>query len=153
MSEMTVTEDVPRTGRRKYLLVLMVLTLAAGGFAASYLGKISPRDLIAYRVGNAADDALAFVEVPAVTVPLAGGARRISVTVGLESSASRAPELEKLMPRITATVTEFLSAISPDALDRRGVLEIIRMELHGRVDAVVDPGLIDDLLITEFAIQ
>ncbi|WBU53132.1 flagellar basal body-associated FliL family protein [Paracoccus sp. SCSIO 75233] len=152
MSEMTVTEDGPRTGRRKYLLVLMVLTLAAGGFAASYLGKISPRDLIAFRMDNAADT-LAFVEVPAVTVPLAGGARRISVTVGLESSASRAPELEKLMPRITATVTEFLSAISPDALDRRGVLEIIRMELHGRVDAVVDPGLIDDLMITEFAIR
>lgn len=75
------------------------------------------------------------------------------LSIKLECAPEKVAQVQLMMPRLSDSFTGFLSDIEPAAIDRRGVLEIIRAELRARADMVLGSGVIDNVLITEFAIQ
>ena len=155
MSETLAVEEAPtKSGRGKLFLAAGVLAAGLGGFAASYLGVISPSALMATNEhSEAALPAVGFVDVPRIVVPMAGRNRQLVLTVKLESAPEKIAQVQQMMPRLSDSFTGFLSDIEPAAIDRRGVLEIIRAELRARAEMVLGSGVIDNVLITEFAIQ
>ncbi|NHF73145.1 flagellar basal body-associated FliL family protein [Paracoccus xiamenensis] len=155
MSETLAVEEPPAgSGRGKLVLAAGVLAAGLGGFAASYLGVVSPSALFAAKEQPAdALPAVGFVDVPRIMVPLAGRDRQLVLSIKLECPPEKVAQVQLLMPRIADSFTSFLSDIQPAAIDRRGVLEIIRAELRARADMVLGGGVIDNILITEFAVQ
>lgn len=155
MSETLAIEEAPaRSGRGKLILAAGVLVAGLGGFAASYLGVVSPSAL--FSGGEHSEEALpgvGFVDVPRIMVPMAGRGRQLVLSIKIECAPEKVAQVQMLMPRISDSFTRFLSDIDPAAIDRRGVLEIIRAELRTRADMVLGSGVIDNVLITEFAIQ
>lgn len=154
MSETLAEEAAPaRSGRGKLVLAGIVLVVGLGGFAASYMGVVSPSGLFAKGHSEDVVAAVGFVDVPRIMVPMAGRDRQLVLSIKLECAPEKQAQVQAVMPRILDSFTGFLSDIDPAAIDRRGVLEIIRAELRARADMVLGSGVIDNVLITEFAIQ
>ena len=105
--------------------------------------QISPASLRERWNGQAPKDLLELIAVGGV----------IDNDIKIECAPEKVAQVQMLMPRISDSFTRFLSDIDPAAIDRRGVLEIIRAELRTRADMVLGSGVIDNILITEFAIQ
>lgn len=141
-------------GRSKLILMGIILLAGAGGFAAGFLGFVSPAALLAGKEVVEDDrNVPGFLDVPRIVVPMAGRSQQLVLSIKLETSAPKIAHINALMPRILDTFNRFLSDISPEAIDRRGVLEIIRGELQARVDMILGDGVVNRVLITEFAIQ
>ena len=155
MSETLAIEEAPaRAGRGKLILAAGVLAAGLGGFAASYLGFVSPSALLAGKEHSEVPlPAIGFVDVPRIMVPMAGRDRQLVLSIKLECAPEKIAEVQMMMPRLSDSFTGFLSDIEPAAIDRRGVLEIIRAELGARAEMVLGGGVVDNVLITEFAIQ
>lgn len=155
MSDATADEQPPaRRGRSKLLLAGAVLIAGFGGFAASYLGYVSPTALMASdKAAEAHGPAPGYVDVPRIMLPLAGRNRQLVLSIKLETTAEQVAGIEQQMPRILDSFNSFLSDIDPGAFDRRGVLEIVRAELQARVDMLLGEPRVGNVLITEFAIQ
>lgn len=144
----------PKTSRRGLLAMAGVGLLAGlAGFAPTYLGLWSPRELIA-RTASAPAMEVGFVELPVLTVSVPGPqAKQVQIAIILEIDERHRAEVEHLIPRVVDTTTTFLTGISPEAYERRGILEIVRAELTTRAVQVLGEGRIRDLLLTEFVLQ
>lgn len=155
MSDITADEEPAKPrGRSKLLLAGAVLAAGLGAFAAGYIGLVSPMDIMsAKKEADAALPGIAFVEVPRIVVPMAGRNRQLMLSIKLEVTPQKTSEVEMMMPRVSDSFTRFLSDIDPAAIDRRGVLEIIRGELQARADMLLGADNVGNVLITEFAIQ
>ncbi|MDO5605151.1 MAG: flagellar basal body-associated FliL family protein [Paracoccus sp. (in: a-proteobacteria)] len=153
MSDATaLTDDPPPRRRRHLLLAALVLGVAGAGFGAGFSGLVSPRALMT-RGAPVSGPMVGFIDLPRLTVPLAGRERQLILALKLEAAPADIPGIEAMLPRVADSFNRFLSDIDPAAIERRGVLEIIRAELAARADMVLGAGLVTDVLITEFAIQ
>ncbi len=155
MSETLAAESVPKPkSRGKLLMAGLVLIAGLGGFAVSYLGVFSPSAMMSKAEEKHEElPSIGFVDVPRIVVPMAGREKQLVLSIKLETAGQKEPEVQLLMPRVADSFNAFLSDIDPAAIDRRGVLEIIRAELRARADMVLGADAIDNVLITEFAIQ
>lgn len=155
MSDAVADEQLPaKRGRSKLLLAGVVLIAGLGGFAASYLGFVSPSALLASEEKAEAHGPLpGYVDVPRIMLPLAGRNRQLVLSIKLETTADHVAGITQQLPRILDSFNSFLSDIDPAAFDRRGVLEIVRAELQTRVDMLLGEPRVGNVLITEFAIQ
>ncbi|WBU56726.1 flagellar basal body-associated FliL family protein [Paracoccus sediminicola] len=155
MTDAISEDDVPaRRGRPVLVMMLPAILAGLGAFGAGYAGFISPLDLISPRAEAVQETPqVVFVDVPRIVVPMAGRERQLILSVKLDVQPEKAAEVRMLMPRVLDSFTGFLSAIDPAAIDRRGVLDIIRGELRARVDMIFGADVINQLLITEFAVQ
>lgn len=162
MSEIADTpQDVAPPSKKKLLIPVVLAVLAlGGGFASTYLGLWSPAALLgsgaeAKKVdAKAAEPAISFVEVPRIVTTLAGERpRQLLLAVQLETTPEKQAEVTHLLPRVQDSFNEFLSGIDPLAFQRRGILEIIRTELVTRTRYVMGDEMVNDVLITEFALQ
>lgn len=153
MSDITPQDAPIRPGKSKLLMALpLVVGLAA--FGVSYMGYASPSAMLkGSDTGRVPLPDVAFVDVPRIVVPLAGRERQLMLSAKLETTSASMEQVALFMPRVSDSFTSFLSDIDPAAFDRRGVLEIIRGELRARADMLLGEGAIENLLITEFAIQ
>ncbi|MFV0293218.1 MAG: flagellar basal body-associated FliL family protein [Paracoccus sp. (in: a-proteobacteria)] len=155
MSETASAEELPaRSGRGKIMLSGAVLLAGLGAFTASYLGIVSPSEFLAEdRMDEAVMPVMGFVDVPRIAVPMVGRDRQLVLSIKLEVVPDKVAEIQLLMPRVADSFNSFLSDVDPAAIDRRGVLEIIRGELRARADMILGADVVDNVLITEFAIQ
>ncbi|MFD1796708.1 flagellar basal body protein FliL [Paracoccus aurantiacus] len=155
MSETLAIDEVPaRRGRGRLALIALVLSAGICGFAASYMGFVSPLAMFSKDAGHSEPlPEIGFVDVPRIVVPMPGRNRQLMMSIKLEVAPQDAAQVQLLMPRIADSFTGFLSDIDPAAMDRRGVLEIIRAELTTRAQIVLGDGIVKEVLITEFAIQ
>lgn len=155
MSDATADEVPPaRSGRSKLIFAGVILIAGLGAFAMGFLGVVSPMALFAG--GETAQDQGPqpdFVDVPRIMLPLAGRNRQLVLSIKLETTAEHVTAIEQQMPRVLDSFNGFLSDIDPAAIDRRGVLEIIRTELQTRVDMLMGAQSVGNVLITEFSIQ
>lgn len=151
-----IADDLPPARRGRSMILLAGAVLVAGllGFAASFLGYVSPTAWMsgegAAKVRGPGPD---YVDVPRIMLPLAGRNRQLVLSIKLETTPEYAANIQQQMPRILDSFNSFLSDIDPAAFDRRGVLEIVRAELQTRVDMVLGAQPVENVLITEFAIQ
>ncbi|MFD1883725.1 flagellar basal body-associated FliL family protein [Paracoccus pacificus] len=153
----SATEGPPRSGKKMLLLAGITVLAVAAGFAGSYLGYV-PLPAFASRAEDPATEnpfaGIEFVDVPAVMVTIPGNpARQVVLAAKLEVDAANRAAVEHMQPRIADTFNTFLSAIDPQAFERRGILDIIRTELATRVEMVLGKGLVRDVLITQFGIR
>lgn len=145
-----------RAPRKTGWLVPLAATLVLGGagFAASYLGYVSPSALMA---GSDAPPpstehmGVEFIDVPTIEIVMPGGrARSLILSATIETDGTHRDAVTHLMPRVSDAFTSFLSGVDPGAYDKRGVLEVIRAELVTRTRFVLGEAPVKDLLITEF---
>lgn len=161
MSEIADTpQDVAPPSKKKVLIPAAIALLAlGGGFASTYLDLWSPAALLQGSEDKKKDaepavPAVAFVEVPRIVTTLAGERpRQLLLTAQLETTPEKQAEVAHLLPRVQDAYNDFLAGIDPLAFQRRGILEIIRTELVTRTRYVMGDDMVDDVLITEFALQ
>ena len=116
---------------RRMLPVLLPLLALGVGAGSTYAGLWSPLALLqpSEPVPDVqAAPAVVFVDVPRIVLSLPGTDGR-------------------------SLVVTTLIDIDPAALDRRGILEILRAEMATRARFVLGDQAVRDLLITEFRIQ
>ena len=142
---------------RRMLPVLLPLLALGAGDGSTYAGLWSPLALLqpSEPAPNVqASPAVVFVDVPRIVLSLPGtGGRSLVVTALIDIDPAAADQARLLMPRLVDAFTTFLSHIDPAALDRRGILEILRAEMATRARFVLGDQAVRDLLITEFRIQ
>lgn len=149
--------DDPPASRRGWLLVLVLCVFAGGaGFVPTWLGLWSPMALVGrISTSSGAEAPLpGFIEVPPLTLSIPGPhPRRVRVVLVLEVQERHRAAVTHLLPRVTDVATGFLSGIAPEAYDRRGILEVIRVELTTRIGQTLAPQPIDGVLLTEFVLE
>lgn len=172
MTDLALTDAAPPAPRRKgrKLLLLALPLLAAGaGAAGSYLDYVSPLAMVGLGADSAeagakaeggehgeaaAGPGIAFVDLPDINVSLPGAQpRMLHLAVKLETDAPKKAEVEHLLPRVSDAFNTFLTGISPQAFDRRGILEVIRDELTTRAREAIGNDIRVDVLVTEFALK
>lgn len=161
MTDITQTLDVPpRRSRMGRLLPLVISGGAlAGGLATTYLGLWSPLALVGASSPPAehaapAGPGVVFVDVPRIVLNLPGPqGKSLALSAMIEVEPASQAQARVLMPRISDAFNSFLSGIESAAFERRGILEIIRLELATRARFVLGDAALRDLLITEFRIQ
>lgn len=143
-----------RRRKKRWLLPLFVLALAGGaGFGLTYLDVLK-RDGLRSPASSFQNRNVSFVEVPPISVPMAGdGQRQVFLAFSLEVAREDGPAVHHYLPRIIDTATLFLGGIAPDAYARRGIMEIIRDELKNRFNMALEEELIRNVLLTEFAFR
>jgi flagellar FliL protein len=137
------------------LLLSMSLLLGAGGFGSSYFGLWSPQQTIGDLLDPTTEvvaPATVFVAIPQIEVAVSGtgGRRHLLVSAVIETDRDSEGKLSEMIPRLLDRMTGFLSAIDHRAYDKRGVLEIIKLELGARIATDLGDIPVHDLLITEF---
>ncbi|AUM74790.1 flagellar basal body-associated FliL family protein [Paracoccus jeotgali] len=154
MTDITPAETAPKPSRRGMLVVAaLILAVGAGGGAMGFLGVVSPSRLLAPKPAAVSLPQVGFADVPRIVVPISGRDRQLALSIKLEVAPEELARVELLMPRLSDSFTGFLSDIDAAAIERRGVLEIIRAELAARADMILGAGVVKNVLITEFAVQ
>ncbi|RCW82864.1 flagellar basal body-associated FliL family protein [Paracoccus lutimaris] len=154
----TPEDEKPKGGIGRILLPLgLVVIMAGGGFASTYLGFWSPMGLLAKKEDVPAEATLPsteFVDIPQIVLTLAGPKSRILImTVKIETDQKHRAEIEHLIPRVLDSFNSFLAGVDATAFEKRGILDIVRDELATRAVFVLGKDAFTDILITEFRIQ
>lgn len=162
----------------KLWLVLGVVAALLGGgagFGATYLGfldgLLGRGESTAAGAGPGASGASGTTAV-AVAPPQGGGSVAfvpldpITLNVGygetaqilrfgaqLEVPAAHAAEVTHLMPRIMDVLNIYLRALDPHELQEASAILRLRGQMLRRTQIVTGPGLVNDLLISEFVMN
>lgn len=160
----TVAEAAPR-GRKKKLFILiavLVLLFSAAGAGAWYMGFIggSRSDAAhdAEALAPAAEpEKVAFVDMPDMLVNLTSGDRRLhfmktrfSLQLGQEHDGER---IKEATPRILDAVQLYLRALSVDEVTGSEGMQRLKDELKTRINLIVAPVQIQDVLFKELLVQ
>ncbi len=156
----TAQEEAPRRGMGKLGWIItgaVALLLGGGGFYGTYAGAL---DAILHPAGPEAaghGDMAAlphFVELDPLMVSVggAGSIRQLRFRAFLQMTGDAGPDVAALQPRILDIFATYLRAISVDRLEDPTSLLHLRAQLLRRVQLLVGPDVIDDLLIIDFVI-
>lgn len=146
-----------RSLKRLIFMAVIVLVLAGGGFALSYLGVI--QGLIGGGESSAdshgsAEDHPSFVPIETITIVLPGTPpRQFRMTAQIEVAPGQAAAVQAMMPRVQNILQGFLRAVEPDALADRAAWFDLRLQMLYRVRMVLGEAMVRDLLITDFIVN
>lgn len=168
MSDATVETPPAEPPKRSRLPLIIGLVLAlaggGGGFYAVGAGLLggggadpvpeaaaSPEDL----PETAPLPALAFVEVPQITVSLGpeASAAHLRFRASLEVPAAHEAEVQSLLPRVQDVLNSYLRALSPADVTAPGALLRLRGQMLRRVKLVAGEGRVRDLLVLDFVLN
>ena len=155
--------DKPRKRRGRLLLLagLPVLLLGAAGAAVVLVPGLSSH--IPGLASHASEPPPAppvirpaFIELPdmSVTLPNGGHARQLRIRLALELTRTgpQPPSAEILTPRVYDALLTYLRTLSDAEVDSPLALDRIRADLYRRMDLVVGPGVVRDVLITSLVL-
>ncbi len=150
-----------RWGRR-LLLFACPLVLVAAGTGAAYKFVPGLGDKVLALAGWSAKPVVAaashpqFIELPemAVTLPNAGHPRqmRIRLAVELASAAPSNASGEILSPRVYDALLTYLRTLRDGDVDGGLGLDRLRGDLYRRLDLVLGPGVLRDVLVTSLVL-
>jgi flagellar FliL protein len=167
--------DTPKPRKRgKLLIILLGMLLLLGGGAAAVL-FLAPGLAAQYVPGVAAltqglfahketavtpEDAGAaspkFLDIPemALTLPNAGHPRQMRIKLSLElmKGATDKQATEVLTPRVYDALLTYLRTLRDGEVDGGLGLDRLRADLYRRLDLVVGPGVLRDVLITSLVL-
>jgi flagellar protein FliL len=149
----------PRKRRGKLLFMLLGLVVVLGGGAgAAWQFMPGVADKARSMMGHPSEQPVAlashpfFVELPemAVTLPNNGHPRqmRIKLSVELTRDAEDKGSPEVLSPRVYDALLTYLRTLRDGEVDGGLGLDRLRADLYRRVDLIVGPGVLRDVLIT-----
>jgi len=149
----------PKPSKAPLLIgVVLALLLGGGGFYATFAGLV----LAPATSDTAADPAaatppppareMAFLPVDPITINLGqrGQARHLRLVAQLEVVPAHNAEVARLMPRIVDVMNTYLRAVDLPELEEPAALMRLRAQMLRRIQIVVGPGRVTDLLIMEF---
>lgn len=153
------TDSPPRKGGsqlRSLILLLGFLIAARGGFYASWariipLPEAGVAAIPSAQPSQASGVASIFLPMTPITVNVGGTTRRhLRFTAELDVSSAGRDTVSTLMPRLVDVTNTYLHALDPSELESPAILHRLRAQLLRRLRMVSGPGLINDILITEF---
>lgn len=153
-------EETPKKGSKLPLIIGVVLALVGGGggFYATSSGLILGGDSGDEKEEVAEKDKgpeVAYVPVDPVVISLGQTARakHLQFRAELEVPAAYKDDVKKLMPRVVDVFNSYLRALDPGDLEDRAALTRLRAQLLRRVQVVVGPDHVNDLLVMEFVLN
>jgi flagellar FliL protein len=150
----------PRKRRGKKLFLLVgVVVLLGGGAGAAWQFVPGVADKVHAMVGHhepvaavAVSTRPVFMDLPemALTLPNGGHPRqmRIKLSVELAPGASQQRATEALSPRVYDALLTYLRTLQDGEIDGGLGLDRLRADLYRRLELVVGPGVLRDVLIT-----
>lgn len=162
MSDETQTEeDAPKKASKLPLVIGLVLALVGGGggFLAASSGMIlGPETATEKPIAEKKTDAIsdiAFVELDPLIVTMSGSPdlSHLRFRAQLEVPSAYKADVELLRPRIIDVLNGYLRALRTSDLENTSSLARLRAQMLRRVQVVIGPGRINDLLIMEFVIN
>jgi flagellar protein FliL len=146
-----------RRGKKMFLLLGVVVVLGGGAGAAWQLvpgvadkvhAMIGHHDQVAAAVSSRP----VFIDLPemALTLPNGGHPRqmRIKLSVELAPGASEQQATDALSPRVYDALLTYLRTLQDGEVDGGLGLDRLRADLYRRLELVVGPGVLKDVLIT-----
>jgi flagellar FliL protein len=159
----TLDAAPPRRRRGKKLLFLgiFVLLLAGGGFAAwQFVPGLLSKTRTAAGHAEPAEPAAAtkpiFIDLPemALTLPNNGHPRqmRIKLSIELAKGTTEKGAADSLTPRVYDALLTYLRTLRDGEIDGGLGLDRLRADLFRRMDLVMGPGVLRDVLITSLVL-
>ncbi|MFY0682096.1 MAG: flagellar basal body-associated FliL family protein [Thalassovita sp.] len=167
----TTTADPNVKSSKRPLMLGLVLGILGGvvGFYAAYQGllplgntvqptadatmtdKAHSSDSHAGEPSFMAQD-ISFVPIPPLLISLgpASASKHLRFAAQLETEPGSEKTVEALMPRIVDVLNSYLRAVETADFDDTAILIRLRVQMLRRVQLVVGPGHVRDLLIMEF---
>lgn len=155
-------EPAPRKRRGKSLFFLLILLLLAGGGAAAWQFVPGVADTARGLLGRHPQVATigstkpVFIDLPemALTLPNSGQPRqmRIKLSVELAPGASVQEATDALSPRVYDALLTYLRTLRDGEVDGGLGLDRLRADLYRRMELVVGPGVLRDVLITSLVL-
>ncbi len=98
---------------------------------------------------------VAFIPVAPLVVSLAGSqeVRHLRFAAQLEVPSVHSQAVAHLMPRVVDVMNGYLRAVDPADLEAPGALVALRAQMLRRVELVVGPGQVTDVLVMEFVLS
>ncbi len=156
-------EDPPKKGSKLPLIIGFVLALVggAGGFFATQMGLLpfGPQPEMAKEEVEETPilvtEDVTFVQLDPINITLPAGSGRslLRITAQLDVAPQNAAAIEAIKPRITDILNAYLRAVQITDLESPSALLRLRTQMLHRVQVVAGPGIVRDLLITEFILN
>lgn len=159
---MSQNDDTPpkKSKARLWIGAALALVLLGGG-ATAWLAGLLPLEgagaAAAERGGEAAARPAVFIDVPdlVVNVNVTGTRLRfLKLVASLEVGGERQAEaVRQLLPRITDNINLYLRTVEPDDMGGAAGVYRIKRDLLARINQVVAPHEVRDVLIKEILVQ
>ena len=162
MTETATPQDAAPKGSRIPLLagVVLAAALGGGGFFLTFadplgLDSRGATPASAVTPGARAAASHAYVPLDALVVSLSGRsqARHLRFSAQLEVPPRHVEEVTRLAPRILDVLNVYLRALEAHEIEEPAALLRLRGQMLRRVQIVTGPGLVNDLLVTEFVLN
>lgn len=157
MTDATVTDAPAGKKPRKaiWLALVVAAILGGGGFYAVYSGVLDSFTRSDTPSSPVPDTDFAFVPVGPVVVSLNRRPQRghLRFAAHLETPAAAEGAVTAQLPRIVDVLNSYLHTLDASELEEPGALIRLRGQMLRRVQIVVGPEQIRDLLITEFVLN
>ncbi|GFZ77609.1 flagellar basal body-associated FliL family protein [Elstera cyanobacteriorum] len=154
------------SGKKLILYILLPLLIIAGVVAGLYFSGILTKVLGGFGGAPVAASAstknerpldVVYYPLPDLLVNLRSDTPRpafLKLKISLElSSAAERQEVEKKLPRVLDTFQTYLRELRPDQLQGAQAMFRLREELLARVNAVIRPIQVKEVLFTEIVVQ
>jgi flagellar protein FliL len=148
----------PRNGRRGLFLAAagFVVLLAGAGAAYEFVPQVGQavQSVIGNKAqpGPTATAGPVFVDLPEMAVTLPNGGRgrqmRIRMSIELAKSSADMPASQILSPRVYDALLTYLRTLRDGELDGGLAIDRLRADLYRRLNLVLGPGVVADVLIT-----
>lgn len=150
-----------RRGKKLFLLLGVIILLGGGGGAAwQFVPGLADKvhTLIGHheQVATVASSRPVFIDLPEMALTLPNGGRprqmRIKLSVELVPGASQQQATEALSPRVYDALLTYLRTLQDGEVDGGLGLDRLRADLYRRLELVVGPGVLRDVLITSLVL-
>ncbi len=156
-------DETPKKGSKLPLIIGIVLAIAggAGGFFATQMGLLpfGPQPAKAEEKKDETPilvtEDVTFVQLDPINITLPPGSNRslLRITAQLDVAPQNAAAIEAIKPRIIDILNSYLRAVRIADLETPTALLRLRTQMLHRVQVVAGPGIVRDLLITEFILN
>lgn len=159
--ESAAEEEAPKKASKLPLILGLVLALlgGGGGFYATWsgmlMGDASSEDHAKKAPSVNALPDIVFVELEPLVVSITGSEdlSHLRFRAQLEVPSSYQEDVELLQPRIIDVLNGYLRALRTSDIEDTSALARLRAQMLRRVQVVIGPDRINDLLIMEFVIN
>lgn len=157
-----------KKGRFPLILLALVLLLGGGGAGAWFFvpavqdavrkiipGGAAPSEEAEGALPAAPAGKPIFVEFPEMTITLPNGGRTRQLKIRLAAEILGDPALvtpEVLGPRVYDSLVLYLRTLRDSEMEGALAMDRLRADLHRRLELVLGPGKLRDILVTSFVV-
>lgn len=157
-----VDSKIEGSARKPFILPILVglflaIVAGAGGFYLVYSGllPIGESQADASSVPPVTTPEVAFIplEPMVISLPLQSVNRHLRFNAQLEVEAAQVTAVREMLPRIIDVLNTYLRAVETRDLENPAALQMLRTQMLRRIQIVVGPGHVRDVLVMEFILN